>query len=282
MGRYADLKKARSLFFETTGVPIEEFDHYIPAFQAAYTELYPPEKTVTGQLRQRRAGSGSRGALAQIEDMLLFIWIYYQVHSDLAALGLQFGLGRLQARRWIKRLLPVLRLAFVKLSTTDLPPNCVRFLQMLNECEVEYLIVGGYAVAIHGYLRPILDLDIFIAANPSNAQKIVRALEEFGEVASQAVEFFQMEERVIKIGQPPFHVEWFDPNDRRIQLGTSPIQCDVLTSISAVTFGECFPARFTAVLNDTPVPVIGLEHLKHNKQASIRRKDADDLTHLSQ
>ena len=281
MGRYTELKQVRSQFLEITGVPVEEFDHYVAPFQVAYTQLFPPEKAVAGQPHRRWPGIGRDGALAQIEDKLLFIWMVQQGRYDRTEPGSSFGMGQMQTKRWISLLSPVLQLAFEKLSTLDLPPNCVSFLQKLNAWEVAYLVVGGYAVALHGYLRPILDLDIFIATDYSNAQKMVRVLEAFGEVSGRAVEFFQMAERVISIGQPPFQIEWFDPNDRRIQLGTNPIQLEVLTTISAVTFAECYPARIRTMLSGTPVPVISLEYLKRNKQASIRRKDADDFTHLS-
>ena len=280
--RYTELKNTRSEFLSVTGLTVEEFEHYLPSFTMAYGELYPPPKTIDGRPRQRRSGSGVPGALAHMEDKLLFIWMYRQVHTARPALGLHFGLSHSQINYWIHRLLPVLALTFSKLKTIDLQPNCVQFLQLLNTCQVEYLVIGGHAVAFHGYLRPILDLDIFIATHPTNAEKMVQVLQAFGPgVTPQTVEFFQMEERTIRIGQPPFTVERFAPDDRFIHLGVPPTQLEIITSISAVTFAECYPERVAAVISDVPVQVIGLTHLKRNKQASIRPKDADDLAHLS-
>jgi hypothetical protein len=197
------------------------------------------------------------------------------------ALALQFGLSPSQVNYWIDRLLPVWQLTLSHLTKTNLQPNCIQFLQLLNSYQVEYLVVGGHAVAFHGYLRPILDLDIFIATHPLNAHKLVQVLQAVGPgVVSQTVDYFQMEERVIRIGQPPFSVERFAPDDRFIHLGLPPTQLEIITSISAVTFEMCYPERVAGVIDNVPVQIIGLPQLKINKQAGIRAKDADDLAHL--
>lgn len=278
---YTELKDTPSQFLTITGVPVEEFEKYLPQFKVAYDELYPFEKTVEGQPRQRRTGGGLQGTLAQMEDKLLFIWMYYKVYTSQSALGFQFGLSQSQVDHWIDNLLPVLQLALSKLMIS-LQPNCIQFLQLLNAYQVEYLVIGGQAVAFHGYQRPILDLDIFIATHPLNAQKMVRVLEAFGySVAPQVVEIFQMKERVIRLGQPPLTVERFAPDDRIVQLGTLPTQLEIMTSISAVTFEECYPERVTGIIDGVSVQVVGLTHLKVNKRASIRPKDADDFAHLS-
>jgi hypothetical protein len=262
-------------------VPLEEFEHYLPQFIAAYDKLYPSEQGADSQPRQPRISGGAQGALAQMEDKLLFIWMYGKVQTLQSALGLRFDLSQSQVNYWIDRLLPVWQLALTNLTKINLQPNCVQFLQLLNTYQVEYLVIGGHAVAFHGYQRPILDLDIFIATHLLNAQKLVQVLQAFGHgVAPQTVEYFQLEARVIRIGQPPFTIERFAPDDRIIQLGIPPTQFEIMTSISAVTFAECYPERVASVINNVPVQIIGLPQLKANKQASIRPKDADDLAHL--
>lgn len=194
-----------------------------------------------------------------------------------------FGLSSVQTNDWINHLLQVLQLTFHHLTNANPSANCIQFLQLLNSYQVEYLIVGGHAVAFHGYRRPILDLDIFIDTHPVNAQRLVQVLHAFGHaVAAQAAEIFQMPERVIQLGQPPFTIERFTPEKRIIQIGTTPKQLEILTAISTVTFAECYQERVSGVINDVPVPMIGLAHLKRNKQASIRLKDADDLAHLDE
>lgn len=281
MLNYTELKGTRSQFLTATGVPPEEFERYLPQFIAAHDKLNPPEKAVAGRPHQQRSGDQAKSPLEQIEDKLLFIWMFHKMQWLQPALALQFGLTPSLVNYWIDRLLPVFQLALANLTIINLPPNCIQFLQLLNSYQVEYLVIGGHAVAFHGYPRPILDLDIFIATQPLNAQKVVQVLEAFGHgVAPQAVEYFQLEERVIRIGQPPFTVERFAPDDRFIQLGLPPTQLEIITSISAVTFEECYRERVAGVIDNVPVKIIGLPQLKANKQASIRAKDADDLSHL--
>jgi hypothetical protein len=267
---YTELKGTRRQFLTITGVPPEEFERYLPQFIVAYDKLYPPEKAVDGQPHQQRIRGGAQGALEQIEDKVLFIWMYHKVQMSPPSLGLQFGLSPSQANDWIDRLLPVLQLALTNLTKINLQPNCVQFLQLLNSYQVEYLFIGGHAVAFHGYRRPILDLDIFIATDPLNAHKLVRVLQAFGPgVAPQTDEYFQLKERVIRIGQPPFTVARFAPDDRFIQLGLPPTQLEIMTSISAMTFEECYPERVAGVIDNVPVQIIGLAQLKANKQTSI-------------
>lgn len=60
-----------------------------------------------------------------------------------------------------------------------LPPDFKEFLQLLNEHKVKYLLVGGYAVSLHGYIRYTSDMDIWILSNKTNAKKIVNVLKDF-------------------------------------------------------------------------------------------------------
>jgi hypothetical protein len=277
MLRYTELKDAGIQFLEITGVPVVEFENHLPQFIAAYRELYPGEKTGISELQQH---SGS-DVLTRMEDKLLFIWMYHKMHMLQPELGSQFGLTQSQINEWIDCLLPALQLALTNLTKVSLQPNCIQFLHLLNTYQVEYLIIGGHAVAFHGYRRPILDLDIFIATHRLNAQKLVQVLQAFGHgVAPQIVECFQLKERTIRVGQPPFIVQQFAPAGRFIQLGLLPTQFEIITSISAVTFEECYPERVAGVIDNLEVQIIGLSQLIANKQASIRQKDADDLAHL--
>lgn len=70
------------------------------------------------------------------------------------------------------------------MATIHLPQDFKEFLKLLNDHQVEYLLVGGYAVGYYGYPRATADMDIWIALHPKNAEKIVSALIEFG-VTSQ-------------------------------------------------------------------------------------------------
>jgi predicted nucleotidyltransferase len=143
-----------------------------------------------------------------------------------------------------------------------LPPDFKEFLKLLNSHSVEYLLVGGYAVGYYGYPRATADMDIWIAHTPSNAQKLVAAIKEFGfNVPELTPELFLKENQVIRMGVPPFRIE-------------------IVTSASGVTFEECYAARVRAVIDDIEVNLISLDHLKANKRAAGRHKDLDDLEHL--
>jgi hypothetical protein len=148
------------------------------------------------------------------------------------------------------------------MATVNLPPDFREFLRSLNAHQVEYLLIGGYAVAYHGYPRATADLDVWIAVQPENAGKVVAALEAFGfAVPELSPELFLKEAQIIRMGIPPVRIE-------------------IATSISGVRFDECYAARVTDELDGVPVNLIALPHLKLNKRAAGRYKDLDDLEHL--
>lgn len=147
--------------------------------------------------------------------------------------------------------------------TTRLPPDFKEFLRLLNSKGVEYLLVGGYAVGYHGYPRATGDMDIWIAMSRNNAERAVAVLQQFGfDALEVSVEIFLEENRVIRMGVPPFCIE-------------------LLTTISGVDFYECYAKRLRDVIDGVEVNVINLEDLKANKRASGRAKDIDDLENLS-
>jgi hypothetical protein len=132
----------------------------------------------------------------------------------------------------------------------------------LNANAVEYLLIGGYAVAYYGYPRATADMDVWVAMSPMNAQRTARALLEFGfDVPELSPQLFLLPDKVIRMGVPPVRIE-------------------VLTTISGVSFDECFRDRTVAKIDGMPVNLIGLEHLKINKRASGRLKDLADLDYL--
>jgi hypothetical protein len=143
-----------------------------------------------------------------------------------------------------------------------LPPDFKEFLQLLNSRGIEYLVVGGYAVACHGHPRATGDLDIWIALHPENARRIVDALCAFGFApASLSPELFLKEKQVIRMGVPPVRIE-------------------LLTTISGVDFQQCYARRMTADLDGVQVNLLSLDDLKVNKKASGRLKDLSDLEKL--
>ena len=148
------------------------------------------------------------------------------------------------------------------MATTRLPSDFSEFLRLLTGHQVEYLLVGGYAVAYHGYPRATGDMDIWVRSTPENAARVIRALQEFGfNVPELQPELFLQPERIIRMGVPPLRIELF-------------------TSFSGVAFAECYAERVIAELAGIPVALINLRHLRLNKQASGRHKDLADLEHL--
>lgn len=136
------------------------------------------------------------------------------------------------------------------------------FVELLNKKEVDYLIVGGYAVGIHGYPRYTGDLDIWINATRQNARKMVAVLTEFGFDS-----FGLTEEDFTKLGNV-------------IQMGYPPFRIDILTTIDGVRFKDCYKNKIVVLHDEITLDVIGIEDLRRNKKVSGRLKDIDDLENL--
>lgn len=148
------------------------------------------------------------------------------------------------------------------MDTTQLPQDFKEFLQLLNSHKVEYLVVGGYAVAFHGYPRPTGDIDIWVASEPANAQRLVNVFQEFGfDLPNLNSHLFLKENQIVRIGVPPVRIE-------------------VLTSISGVEFAECYRTRDVSEIDGVSIDIISLLQLKANKQAAGRHRDLDDLENL--
>jgi len=148
------------------------------------------------------------------------------------------------------------------MATIHLPPDFKEFLKLLNAHQTKYLLIGGYAVGYHGYPRATADMDILIAMNPENAEKVVAALKQFG------------------FNVPDLSVEMFLQLNQIIRMGVPPVRIEILTTISGVSFEECYPERVVDELDGVEVNLISLRHLKINKKAFGRHKDLDDLENL--
>ncbi len=138
------------------------------------------------------------------------------------------------------------------------------FIQSLNENEVDYLVVGGYAVAFHGHPRYTKDIDIWLRPSESNAKAVIAALAQFG------------------FGSLDIDTEDFLHPDRIIQLGYPPARIDLLTTIPGVDFDECYQARVETSMDGLLVPFIDLDNLKRNKRASGRLQDLADIESLDE
>lgn len=144
----------------------------------------------------------------------------------------------------------------------ELPKDFKEFLRLLRAHSVEYLLIGGWAVGLHGYPRAADDLDVWIAIAPANAARVVAVLKEFG------------------FDAPRLGVDLFLKKDQIVRMGVEPVRIETATSISGVAFPKCYGERLETLLDGEPVSLISLRHLKINKQASGRLKDLADLDYL--
>ena len=137
------------------------------------------------------------------------------------------------------------------------------FIQLLNENQVNYLVIGGYAVAVHGHPRYTKDIDIWIEISEENSQKIVTALAEFG------------------FGSLGLTSQDFQEPHQIIQLGYPPNRIDLITSPDGIDFHTCYATKIEVLLDDIVVKFIDLDNLKKNKLSSGRLQDLADLENLS-
>ncbi|MEX2381110.1 MAG: nucleotidyltransferase, partial [Opitutales bacterium] len=141
------------------------------------------------------------------------------------------------------------------------PPDFLDFLRLLNREKVKYLLIGGYAVAHYGYVRATGDMDVFVDRTAENATRLSAACRLFGLGDEwEATDFLEVGV-ILRFGLPPLRLE-------------------ILNQISGVTFEECFYQHSTVDVEDVTIPVISLERLLKNKEASGRDKDLLDLRRL--
>jgi hypothetical protein len=136
------------------------------------------------------------------------------------------------------------------------------FLRILNRNEVEYLVVGGYALMAHESPRYTGDLDIWINPTFENAERTVKAIDEFG------------------FGSMKVTREDFLSKQYFIQIGFEPVRIDITSDLSGVTFDEAFPNRKIIDVDGMETPFIGIHELIKNKIASGRDQDMVDVKKL--
>ena len=148
------------------------------------------------------------------------------------------------------------------MATMKIPKDFKEFLKLLNANNVKYLLIGGYAVGYYGYPRPTGDMDIWIRIDEENAEKTVKALNEFGFFSPTLTKELLLREKQI------------------VRMGIAPFRLEVSTFIDGVEFDECFDEKEVVDLDDVQINLISLKHLKINKKASGRYKDLNDLENL--
>lgn len=144
----------------------------------------------------------------------------------------------------------------------QLQSDLSEFVALLNSRRVEYVVVGGHAVAFHGHPRLTGDIDFFVRPSHENAEKVRQVLHDFG------------------FGQLGVDISDLTATDRIIQLGHPPNRIDLLTSISGVSFDEAWQTRASGKLGEHDVNFLGWAMLLQNKTASARDKDLVDVKKL--
>jgi len=144
----------------------------------------------------------------------------------------------------------------------NLQKDLREFVELLNELDVHFLVVGAFAVAYHGYPRYTADIDLFVDNSEENAERLLKAINQFG------------------FGSVGLTKEDFQQNDQVVQLGVAPNRLDLMTHISGVTFADAWDSREFGDIGGLRVPFISREILKRNKAASGRTQDLADLEHL--
>ena len=136
------------------------------------------------------------------------------------------------------------------------------FIALLNSHGVEYLLVGGHAVAYHGYPRYTGDIDFLIRPSATNVAHVLAVLSDFGfgGVGLTDSDFMR-----------PCQV---------VQLGHPPNRIDILTQISGVDFDEAWEGAVVTEIDDLPTRILGREALLKNKRSTDRAKDRADVEEL--
>ncbi len=127
---------------------------------------------------------------------------------------------------------------------------------------VQFLLVGGYAVGLHGYPRPTKDLDLWVYANPENASLIVKSLAKFG-APMQGISTHD-----------------FETEGTVFQIGVEPVRIDVITRIAGIKFEEAIQNVKMMKIEELNIPTISLQDLIKNKKASGRHRDLNDVESL--
>ena len=146
--------------------------------------------------------------------------------------------------------------------TLNLQKDLREFVELLNAHDVHFVIVDAFALAYHGHARYTSDIDLFIETSNENAERILRAVRDFG------------------FNDIGLTQEDFTHKDQVVQLGVAPNRIDLLTVLSGVTFQDAWASREIGEIGDLKVPFISRALLKQNKLATGRSQDLVDAEHL--
>jgi len=146
----------------------------------------------------------------------------------------------------------------------ELQTDFKELLELFNAHGVDYLIVGGYALAFHGAPRYTGDIDLLVEPVPENARRVIAALTEFG--------FGSVGLTAADLEQP----------EQVIQLGMPPVRVDIITSVTGVSWAKAWEGKEPGRYGGLPVYYLGRDQLLTNKRATGRAKDLADIEALGE
>jgi hypothetical protein len=133
---------------------------------------------------------------------------------------------------------------------------------LLNKHHVEFLVVGGYAVAFHGFVRATKDIDILFRNSPDNIQNLIDALSGFG-ISSK-----DMDKNI------------FSEQGKIVRIGSSPMLVKLINAISGLTFDEAWKDKATGTYGSTKISFLSKQNLLKTKKAAGRPQDLRDIEEL--
>lgn len=143
-----------------------------------------------------------------------------------------------------------------------LSPDFLDFIACLNDRDVDFVLVGGYAMGVHGVVRATADIDFLFRRTNRNVARLCAAMDDFGAPPEVIAEDALMTPDIVtQFGQPPYRI-------------------DLLNSIDGVGFREVWAGAARITIEGQKMRVIGLDELRKNKAATGRRKDAEDVRRL--
>jgi predicted nucleotidyltransferase len=145
----------------------------------------------------------------------------------------------------------------------ELPRDFRELFESLNANSVQYLLIGGYAVGVYGYSRATNDIDIFVADDPENVERVIEALDQFGISGTDLKGIFPKERSLVEIG-------------------VEPVKVQLMNFADGIVFGEAYERRLVILVEDVPISTIAKEDLIANKLASGRHKDLADVEMIEQ
>ena len=138
------------------------------------------------------------------------------------------------------------------------------FFRLLNKNGVEYVIVGGYAVAFHGFVRATKDIDVLFRNTPANIKRLMTSLSGFG------------------IPESAMTINTFSEQGRIVRMGSPPMMIELINAVGGVTFEEVWKNKVPGHYGDAPVFFISKSDLLKSKKAAGRPQDLRDLVELDE